>query len=367
MDLLFVIPNLFRGGAEYQLMELCKALVRDGGHAVRVVVFHGESTRDLPGYYQVVRELGIPLECLFERTVTGLPLLSAFHGALLRHRPQVVQSFLEANQYALLASLDPRLRHDLYFGIRNHITLGRGQRWLQRALRGRVTGFVGNARACTDWYGSQLGIPAERLHTIYNGLDLGRLDPPAPRAGTRAELGLDEHHRVFINVSNMHFPTKGHRELLAAWTRHAPAHPGDHLLLVGEGRLRPELTRMAREAGLAANTHFLGMRQDVIRLMKASDVYVSSSFVEGFSNSIAEARLCGLPVVATAVGGTPELAGDGPDAILVPPGDVEALARALGAPHPAPGEEVRRAFAAKVSLEHLGRDYLDLYARGRGR
>lgn len=360
LKILFVIPNLFHGGAEYQLYELCKSLQRDSEHTVRVLSFYSERSRDLDGHYRAIRELGVELDTLFDRMVTGPALLAATRRYLKTHPADVVQTFLQANQYALPASLG--LGHRLYLGIRNMIDLPPAQLWLAKRLDSRVTAYVGNARHATEHYVRRIGCSHAKGRTIYNGIDLRRLETGRNRQATRLELGLPDDVRCLITVSNLHFPHKGHRELIEAWIRLAPDRPKDVLLLAGTGSLIDELRARAVAAGLGERTRFLGLRTDVFDLLRASDLYVSPSWTEGFSNSIAEAVLCGLPIVATRVGGSPEIVEEGPSGTLVAPRNVAALAEAMSRDYLPQSRTRLESFKRMVDLERLGQDYLKLYS-----
>src|SRR5262249_54362754 len=117
--------------------------------------------------------------------------------------------------------------------------------------------------------------------------------------------------------------------LIDAIGRVAKRHPNVHLVMVGDplGRTR-ELKARAGEAGLARRFHLTGHMVGVSSVMRAFDVMVNCSIFEGASNSVIESMAMGLPVVASAVGGTPELIEHGKSGLLVPPEDVEALATA---------------------------------------
>jgi hypothetical protein len=159
------------------------------------------------------------------------------------------------------------------------------------------------------------GAPAARLARV-PVLVAGRpaaFEPARPAA-------VDTDRPVLVCVANLR-PVKGHRYLLDAaagrnWT----------LVLVGDGPQRPALERQA--AALGVDVRFVGASDAVEEYLAAADVVVSSSLEEGLSNAVMEAMAVARPVVATAVGGTPELLADG-RGVLVPPGDADALAAAI--------------------------------------
>lgn len=361
MKILFIIPNLFRGGAEYQLVELCRSLQREPDVRLRVLSFYSEQAADLPGHYDDIRALGIPLDTLFDRFITGWPLLRATRRYLAGQSAEVIQTFLQANLYTALAALGRSGR--LFFGIRSILRLSRAERLLCRLLDYRVSAYVGNARHATQVFCDQFGVRDSKRATIYNGIDAGRFANPRPRAELRAGLGLPLDARLLVTVANLHHPQKGHDDLLAAWEQVAPERPGDHLVLVGTGDRLKMLRERAVRAGVGDRTHFLGARRDVPDILAACDLYVSPSWVEGFSNAVAEAILAGLPVVATRVGGTPEIVEGDPLAILVEARSPRELARAMATDLPRRSAENVQAFAERVSLDRLGREYLSLYRR----
>lgn len=359
MKLLFVIPNLFRGGTEYQLLELCKSLQSREHLEQSVVTFHSEASMELLGYYDEVRALGVPVESLFDDLTRGIPLLKKLIQTLRRKQPDVVQSFLQANDYALAASLFGNFR--LCLGIRNMINLPPTKRLFYSLLQSRVRYFVGNSKNVIDHFGGQFRCPGGKLKYIYNGIDPVRFRSGNRAGNLRRSMGIGDSEVVFVNVANMHFPTKGHRFLIDAFSRFAAGNPGRHLVLVGDGALRPELERLAVNRGSGNRIHFLGMRDDVLDVLSMADVYVGASIIEGFSNSIVEALLAGLPVIATDVGGTSEFVRENENGFLIPPGDSEAIYRALHRDYAALPRVDRSSVAELVDVDRLGRRYLELY------
>jgi glycosyltransferase involved in cell wall biosynthesis len=126
------------------------------------------------------------------------------------------------------------------------------------------------------------------------------------------------------------------------------------LLVIGEGPERSALERQVRDAGMGAQVCFTGTRGDVPRLLRACDLFVSSSRSESFGMAIAEALSCGLPVVATAVGAVPEITRRGELARLTPPGDAAAMRAAIREAIERPEETRRR---AQAGAEHVARAF----------
>ena len=191
--------------------------------------------------------------------------------------------------------------------------------------------FVANSDAVREQTVRREGVPPERIRVIPNAVDVERFRPAAPgeRETLRTRLGFPAAGPLIGCVANLR-PVKGHRVLIEAFAAVCARVPDARLALVGEGPLENSLRERARELGVLDRVHFLGLRQDVPDLMRAFDTLVLASHSEGFSNALLEAMASGLPTVATAVGGNPELLADEGLGVLVPASDPVAMAVALG-------------------------------------
>lgn len=206
-----------------------------------------------------------------------------------------------------------------------------------------------------------------RLSVIPNGIELGRFHrDPSARDRVRAELGIAPEAWVVGTVGRLS-PEKNQALLVRAV---APLLDDRHRLLVaGDGPMRGSLAGLASSLGTSAFVHLLGDRRDVPEILNALDAFVLSSDSEGLPLVIPEAMATGLPVVATRVGGVPDVLEDGRTGFLVPSGDEAGLRdrlvrlrddRALGL---AIGAAARAAAQARFSSERMLREYLELYAR----
>jgi glycosyltransferase involved in cell wall biosynthesis len=174
------------------------------------------------------------------------------------------------------------------------------------------------------------GAPAGRVRVILNGIDFERVrlsTPKAPQALRRQFAPNGEF--LLLQVARLH-PEKGHEHLFRALAaiRARAARPV-RLLVAGSGSFEAEYRRQVRELGVEEMVVFTGFRRDIPDLMAAADVLVLPSVAEAFGLVLAEALYLGTPVVASRVGGIPEIVRDGVDGLLVPPGSPEALAQAL--------------------------------------
>ncbi len=165
-------------------------------------------------------------------------------------------------------------------------------------------------------------LDARRISVIYNGIDVAPIDAAMPTA-----LGLPD-DAIAIGYVGSFEPRKGLRDLARAWPRIAEAVPAAHLVLVGTGSEEPALRALLTEA---PRVHWLGYRTDTAAIYKTLDLLVLPSYVEGAPNVVLEAMAASVPVVATAVSGTPELVAAGITGELVTAGDVEQLASVVTA------------------------------------
>jgi glycosyltransferase involved in cell wall biosynthesis len=172
------------------------------------------------------------------------------------------------------------------------------------------------------------GLDPNRIVVIRSGIDPQAFDPNYPAGEARREFGFPDRSPVIGCVA--HFADhKGHRYLIEAAVRVAAAVPDVRFLLVGDGELRPKIELQIKELKLERHVILTGFRQDVPRLLAAMDVVVLSSHLEGLGTSLLDAMAMARPVVATRVGGIPEMVEDGLNGLLVPPRDPSALADAL--------------------------------------
>jgi glycosyltransferase involved in cell wall biosynthesis len=173
----------------------------------------------------------------------------------------------------------------------------------------------------------------------------------ALRRSVRGELGVADDEVLALTVANLR-SEKGYDVLLEAarLTRHAGTPV--RFVSVGRGPLEADLAAEAEASGLGAQFQFLGTRTDTARLMAGADVFVLPSHQEGLPVALMEAMSAGLPVVATIVGGVPDVVTDGVEGLLVPPGRPDLLAEALGkvAHDPERRAEMARASLARSEL-----------------
>lgn len=209
--------------------------------------------------------------------------------------------------------------------------IGWRRRLLNRLTTACADAVLSISRHAAREMSDQWGVNRAKLHVIPDGVDVRLFSPDGDegrRAGVRGSLGISNDAHVAICVANL-LPIKAIDLLLKAWRQVAMADRSARLLIVGEGPLKPELLAMTHELRCESSVHFLGRREDVPDLLRASDLFVLSSRYEGTSNAVQEAMASGLPVVATDVGGMRDLIESGKTGWLVPAGGVQSLAEQI--------------------------------------
>ena len=209
------------------------------------------------------------------------------------------------------------------------------------------------------------GFKPDQVEVIYNGIDIGPAPGCAERSAARRALGLPADAFVAATVGRLD-PVKDYPGLVRAFAEVARRRPDARLILIGDGPERLGIEQAIAEHGVTGAVLLAGHREDVRTLLPAADVFVNSSEFEGVSLTILEAMAACLPVVATRVGGTPEIVG-ATTGVLVPARDSGALASALLALASAPdtrrafGEAARRIAVERFSLERMIQQYLAVY------
>jgi sugar transferase (PEP-CTERM/EpsH1 system associated) len=280
-----------------------------------------------------VLDARIGLHELHKAAGRDLGIVPRLAALLRRERVEIVhshnwQTFFYSVAAAALAGISLRVHG--HHG-REAAAASARQTRLSRRLARRVSRIVAVSGDLGRELIEEWGVPAERVTVIPNGVDLDGFAHPGPVEEAREALGLTPEHHVIITVGGLR-PVKDFPTLIRAFARvHAERREARLVIVGGErgGGSQPELEALADSLGVRSAVIFPGVRQDIARLLALADVYVNSSVFEGMSNTILEAMAASRPVVATEVGGNPELVRDGVTGYLVPPADAGSLAARL--------------------------------------
>ncbi|WP_265945664.1 glycosyltransferase [Dechloromonas sp. A34] len=174
----------------------------------------------------------------------------------------------------------------------------------------------------------EAGVPRERITTVSTGVDFARYDRSTIEGDLRAELGLPPDALLIGTVAILR-KKKGHAETIEAAAQVIERFPGAHFVFAGDGPQTANLERRIAELGLGQRVHMLGLRRDVVNILKSLDVFVLPTHQEALGTAFIEAGAMGLPAVATNVDGVPEVIQDARTGLLVPVGDSRAIAEAI--------------------------------------
>lgn len=329
LKVMFLVDTLELGGTETQMVQLAVRL-KAKGHRIVVGCLHpgGALTENL-------RSAGVP--------VVEFPKL----GSLLSL--QGAYQILRLTRYLRRERFDVLHAHDLWanlMGIPSAYVAGTkviissqrdlGHLWWYTPFRTKViriihllaSRVVANSAAVRDLLVNSFRVPPEHVQIIRNGVEVEKFE--CVGADRRKILSCAEDDtRLVIMVANMHSSVKGHHDLVEAAWQVCREVSATRFVLVGDGEERPKIEQHVRDAGLLAHFLFLGSRKDIPELLACAELSILPSRAEGLPNVILEAMAAGLPVVATRVGGIPEIVEDGESGLLVPSQDPHALAEAI--------------------------------------
>lgn len=313
------------GGAERQLYELARGLDKNK-YKVTIASLEcdGKTSRELVegigcslAVFQVVRIYGL----------SGLMQGIKFYYFLKREKIDILQTYHFSSDiwgtfWAHLAGVRNIIscRRDIGFW-RNpkHV---RAYRLVNRWVRKIIT----NSLAGKNMVLQDEKVNLQKIDVIYNGVEIPSNTASLP--SLRKQLSLTDGDIVIAHVANLR-PVKGHVFLIQALADIASRHKNIKVLLIGEDRLNGEIQSLADNLGLRNHVLFLGKRNDVRELLSISDICVLPSLSEGMSNSILEYMAFGKAIIATNVGGNPELIQNGQTGILVEKESADAFKKAL--------------------------------------
>lgn len=220
-----------------------------------------------------------------------------------------------------------------------HVAVCRGRTWENRKvafynwLDWKIMRYVNRVVAVSDGMREQLcqsGIKGRLIVTIHNAINAEkfRAEKESGNADLRTELGIDKSICIYATIGRLS-PEKGHIYLIDAFKEVYTQHPKSCLVICGDGVEEEKLRSRARELGIESVVHFIGFRRDISNILSSSDVMVLPSLSEGLPNVVLEAFSIGIPVVATRVGGVPELVIHDDTGLLCESADPQGLAEQM--------------------------------------
>ena len=356
MKIMQVIPYFCFGGAEIMCENLTYALKNAGQEVFAVSLYH-----DRTPIARRMEEAGIRIVYLDKKLGLDLSMVPKLIKIIRRERPDVVHTHLDVIKYAVLAAKLAGVKKCVHtvHSLADREAEGRVQKiingfYFRRGWSVPVALTPEVRNSVSEFY----GLPLSRVPVIYNGIDLSRCVPK-----TTYETGETV---TILHVGRFDVP-KNHPGLLEAFRLLLETHPECRLRLVGDGELRPDMEKLAREKGIADFVEFCGMQSNVYPYLHDADIFTLPSIYEGNPMTIIEAMGTGLPIVASRVGSIPDMISDGESGLLVEPepqsicagltrlvGDA-ALRQRLGL--------AARKQSQTFSAEHMARDYISCYSK----
>jgi glycosyltransferase involved in cell wall biosynthesis len=357
-----IVPLLSPGGAERVAVHIARGLNRQRYEPV-VISLSGRVGCDLDHMLEVA---GIEVRYLGKRPGFDYRLYRRVHSALKEYEPDVIHTHLHVFRYTLPSML--LMKHISVVHTVHNLAereIEPRARLIQRYALTHGVKPIAVAEEVATSLKRLYGI--RNCQVISNCIPTGvYANPQIPRKEWRAKAGFKDTDVLFVCVARF-APQKNHALLLKAFAEGPASDPRAHLVLVGEGDLRAGLEEQAMKLELAGKAHFLGLRSDIPEVLGAMDVFVLSSDYEGNPLSVLEAMASGLPIVSTAAGGVPNLLENGKEGFLVPPGDLQGLAKSMNSllKYRAGRESMGAAAASHArenfDVSHLVRSYEQVY------
>lgn len=326
-----VVYSFSVGGLENVIVQLINRLPADRFEHVVL------SLTTISDFKQRITQPGVRFIELHKPPGHAIPLYPRIYQLLRELRPDVVHTCnlgpLEIVPLAWLARVPLRIHAE--HGWDAHDPQGKNPRYqrVRKLYKPFVSRYVAVSQDIDTYLEQAIGVPARRRSLIANGVDTEAFSPAVARTAAVPGCPFEPGRHWIVGTVGRLQTVKNQPLLARAFVRALREHPEmaqrARLAIVGEGPLRAEIEQVLREAEMAALAWLPGARDDVPDILRMLDLFVLPSQAEGTSCTLQEAMASGLPVVATAVGGTPDLVQPGVTGLLVPPDDEAALAGAL--------------------------------------
>jgi glycosyltransferase involved in cell wall biosynthesis len=369
LRLLWLIDSLTLGGAE----SLTVAFARAARERSIELTVCARTTIEGNPLEDEIRAAGGVVENLGARNLRDVRAFRRLLGIVREGRIDIIHAHLTyAAIWAGVASLVTRVPSIATMHVAPPKDAGFREAARQWIMRRVVNHHAARAVVVSDALRQEFasaGIRRSKLVVVHNGVDVRTSSSDTRRI--RRELGVDEVALLLTAVAVLR-EGKGIDVLLRAVARIADAFPSMRVVIAGEGPKREEWEQLARILGIDGRVIWTGFRRDIDDLLEASDLFIHPTLADAFPTVVLEAMAAGLPVIASRVGGVPEIVDDGVTGKLVPPGNDEALAVAIeealrtsswrrdaGA---AARERAQREFSIEAWIERLERLYADVRA-----
>jgi glycosyltransferase involved in cell wall biosynthesis len=368
----YLIDGLSMGGAERLMVPILKHLSRD--HFDPYVC--AMQSKDGNPMGDEIRALGVPVECLNQRRLRDPDAILRLIRYLKGIEADLVHTQLEAAN--ILGNISAKLLrlpsvctiHVIpSLEVKTKTKLHQRVEWF--VLRHFCDRVISVSEEARQYYKQFSGSSPEQVTTIHNGIDLSAfvdMGYPIVRGTVRAELEIPQGAKVLVTVAVLR-SLKGIQFMIRALPAVLASHPNTYYVIVGSGPHLGDLIEEAIKTGVSERVIFAGMRKDVPRLLAASDIFVLPTLTEALPTVLAEAMAAKLPIIASRVGGVPEMILDGKNGLLVEPENPDGLSSACirllknpderAAMGAAGWKTVNQRFNIERQVDHLQEVYLE--------
>ena len=359
------------GGLENGVVNLINRIPNDRFHHVII------SLTDATDFKKRIKNPNVDIFCLHKKPGQDFAYLWRLWKLLRKLKPSITHTrnlaALETVVIAFLAGVPRRVHSEHGWGMADLHGTNRKYRMLRKGMSLLVHRYIGLSKHIETYLHEDVGIPKAKLTQLYNGVDEARFSAESNKE-TQKNLfpsGFISANSIVIGTVGRMEPVKDQLALANAFIRlyelSGSKRSKLRLVIIGDGELRAPILQRLQDAGISAQAWLPGSHDQVPAIMQAMDIFVLPSRNEGISNTILEAMASGLPIVATRVGGNPELVVENETGVLVPPDDPTALASALlkYVNNPDQRSTQGRAGRARIEqhfrLEHMVDKYLSVY------
>lgn len=353
MKVLQIIPMFKLAGAETMCENLCKALRNQGCDVVAVSLY----TEHTP-ITDRLENAGIKVVYLGKKKGFDFSTFVKLYQLMKKERPEVVHTHIYAARYALPVAA--------FCGIPKKIHTVHNIAQQEQAKAGKIVNKfmfkhcgvvpVALSEEVKKTVEEVYELPAEQIPVIFNGVDLSNCK--VKEDYTKKDEFKIVHIGRFMDVKN-------HAMILKTFAMFSKRHMDAKLQLIGEGELRKDMVHLAQELGVENSVEFVGLQSNVYPWLHNADIFILPSKFEGMPMTLIEAMGTGLPIIASAVGGVPDMLTDGESAMLIKPESEQLLASLEMIYH---DESIRRVLGQKAlqrslafSSETMAQRYIEIY------
>lgn len=363
-----IIHRLDFGGLENGLVNLINRIPEDRFHHAIICM------TDYSDFAKRITNPHVTLHALHKSNGKGVGAYLKLWRLLRQLKPDIVHTrnlaALEGCVVAALAGVHGRVHGE--HGRDSYDIDGKNRKYilLRRACQPFVSRYIPLSHDLEGWLLHTVAIPARKIRQIHNGVESQRFSVPEVKPALSLD-GFAGDGKIVLGTVGRLQEVKDQLTLIRAFAEllQRNSHYRDRLrlLIVGDGPMRAEVDALVQQKGVTEQVWIAGARNDIPALMQAMDIFILPSKAEGISNTILEAMASGLPVVATDVGGNPELVVPGSTGVLVPPQDATAMAHAIEqyllqpqliATH---GQAGRKRIEMEFSMEAMVNRYMAVY------